>query len=321
LSRWAFGASMSHELVRRYSCGSLHTRTDNIAHGMYRSFGFVDGLVGRRFTKALRDEQAKVVEGLVVRPYSHGDEVAMARGLNAFYADQVERRPRRAERCRTSETRLIYLAEKDGELLGYVQVQCYEKDKNVSITEFCLKPQSSESSTHPDGFLEEVGATLLCALHNKLVKRKYKQINWVPEGEVEKNYVRKLFHNFGYTPADEDWVWMFKIVNLPMLLGELSPLLSKRLNESDDYKGWQGTISIKGSEHRASLAIKDGEIRVSAEVSEGTGICLSTDDDTITRFILGVTTPYRAYLQNQLHIAPTVNCSIAGLLGTLFPKH
>ncbi|MYC76584.1 hypothetical protein F4X10_12540 [Candidatus Poribacteria bacterium] len=320
LSRWAFGASMSHELVRRYSCSSLHTRTDNTAHGMYRSFGFIDGLVGRRFTKALQHEQAKVVEGLVIRPYSHRDEVAMARVLNAFYADQVERRPRRAERRRTSETRLIYLAEKAGELLGYVQVQCYEKDKNASITEFCLKSQSSESSTHPEGFLEEVGTALLCVLHNELVKRKYKQISWVPEGEVEKNYVRKLFHNFGYTSGDEDWVWMFKIVNLPMLLGELSPLLSKRLNESNDYKGWQGTIGIKGSKHWARLIIKDGEIRVSAEGSEGVGICLSTDDDTITQFILGGVSLYEAYLQNQLHITPTVNESVIGLLGTLFPS-
>ena len=105
-----------------------------------------------------------------------------------------------------------------------------------------------------------------------------------------------------------------------MLLGEFSPLLLKRLNESDDYKGWQGTISIKGSEHQASLIIRDGEIHVSSEVSEDTGICLSTDDDTITRFILGVVTPYAAHLQNQLHIAPTVNDSVIGLLAALFPR-
>ena len=114
---------------------------------------------------------------------------------------------------------------------------------------------------------------------------------------------------------------MFKIINLPMLLGELSPLLSKRLNESNTYKGWQGTIGIKGyPEHQASLTIRDGEIRVSAEVSESTGIHLSTDDDTLTRFILGVVTPYEAYLQNQLHIAPTVNSSVTHLLETLFPS-
>ena len=320
LSRWAFGASMAHELVHRYSCISLHTRTDNRAHGMYRSFGFVDGLVGQELTKTLRHEQTKIVEGLVVRPYSQGDEVAMASVGNAFYADQVERRARRAERRRTSETWLIYAAERDGELLGYVQARCDESEENVSITEFCLRPQSSEGSTHSEGFLEEIGAALLCVLHNELVKHKYKQISWIPEEEMEKNYVRKLFYNFGYTPADENWVWMFKIVNLPMLLRELSPLLSKRLNESDDYKGWQGTIGIKGSEHRASLTIKDGKIHVSEEVSDGVGICLSTDDDTITRFILGIVTPYAAYLQNQLHIAPTVNSSVIGLLGTLFPK-
>ena len=321
LARWAFGASMSHELVRQSSCISLHTGTDNDAHSMYRNFGFVDGLSTREFTKTLQHEQAKVIEGLVIRPYSHGDEVAMASALNAFYADRVERRPRRAERRRTSETRLIYLAEKNGELLGYVQAQCNKKEKNVRITEFCLKPLPSEGSTYPEGFLEDVGAALLCALHNALVTGEYKRIRYEPEAEGDKDHVRTLFHNFGYTSVDVDWVWMFKLVNLPMLLGELSPLLLKRLNESDDYKGWQGTISIKGSEHQARLTIKDGEIRVSEEVSEGVGICLSTDDDTITRFILGVTTPYRAHLQNQLRIAPTANSSVARLLGTLFPSH
>ena len=319
LSRWVFEVSMSHELVRRYSCISLHTGTRNTAHGMYRSFGFVDGLVGREFTKVLQHEQIKVVEGAVVRPYTPGDEVEMTSVLNAFYADRVERRPRRLERHRTSETRLIYLAEKDGELLGYVQAQC-EKKKNVSIYEFCLKPQPSENSTHPEGFLEEVGAALLCALHNELVKREYKRIRYYPEAEGDKDHIKTLFHNFGYT-SKEDWVWMFKTINLPMLLGELSPLLSKRLNDSDIYKDWQGTIGIKGSEHRTSLIIRDGEIHVSAEVPDGVGICLSTDDDTITRLILGVVTPYEAYLQNQLHMAPTVNDSIIGLLAALFPKH
>ena len=319
LSRWVFGASLSHELVHRYSCISLHTGANNTAHGMYRSFGFVDGLVAREFTKVLRHEQTKVVEGVVVRPYTPGDAVEMASVLNAFYADRVERRPRRTERHRTSETRLIYLAEKAGELLGYVQAQC-EKEKNVSIYEFCLKPQPSENSTHPKGFFEEVGAALLCALHNELVKREYKRIRYYPEAEGDKNHIRMLFHNFGYT-SEVDWVWMFKIINLPMLLDELSPLLSKRLNESDAYKGWQGTIGIKGSEHQASLIIRDGKIRVSAEVSEATGICLSTDDATMTRLILGVVTPYAAYLQNPLHIAPTVNDSVIGLLAALFPKH
>ena len=194
--------------------------------------------------------------------------------------------------------------------------RCSENGTSAWISEFCLKPQPSEK----ESFLEEVGAALLSELHSKLVKREYEQVSWTSQGEAEKNYVRRLFHNLGYTSTYTNSVWMFRIINLPMLLGELTPLLSKRLSESEAYKNWQGTIGIKGDpEHQASLIISDGEIRVSAEVSEGPAIHLSTDDKTLTRFILGVLTPYEAFLQNQLHVAPSVNPSVTGLLETLFP--
>ena len=315
LSQWIFDASMSHEFVRRYSCISLITGTDNTAHAMYRDFGFVDGLLEQAFTNTLRHEPVKEVEGLVIRPYSHGDEVAMARVSNAFHEDQMERGRKRAVRQRPSEPRLIYLAEKDGELLGYLQAGYSKSGTSAGISEFCLKPQPSED----ESFLEEVGAALLSTLHNELVERECERISWSSQGEAEKNYVRKLFHNLGYTSVFTNWVWLFRIINLPMLLEELTPLLSKRLNESDAYKNWQGTIGIKSVEHQASLIISDGEIHVSAEISEGTAIHISTDDDTLTQFIWGVLTPYEAFLQNQLHVAPSVNRPVTGLLETLFP--
>ena len=315
LSQWIMDVSMSHELVQRHSSISLITGTDNTAHGLYRSFGFVDGLLEQAFTKTLQHEPVKAVAGLVIRPYSRGDEVAMAKVSNAFHEDQMERGRRRAAGRRTSETQLIYLAEKDSELLGYLQARCSENGTSASISEFCLKPQPSEN----ESLLEEVGTALLSELHSELVKREYKQVNWSSQGEAEKNYVRKLFHNLGYTSVFTNWVWMFRIINLPMLLEELTPLLSKRLNENDACKNWQGTIGIKSSEHQATLIISDGDIRVSAEVSEETAIHITTDDDTLTQFIWGVLTPYEAFLQNQLHVAPSVNRSVAGLLETLFP--
>ena len=315
LSQWIMDVSMSHELVRRHSCISLITGTDNTAHGLYRSFGFVDGLLEQAFTKTLQQEPAKAVEGLTIRSYSHGDEVEMAKVSNAFHEDQMESGRKRAIRQKTSETRLIYLAEKEGELLGYLQAGCSENGTSAWISEFCLKPQPAANQS----LLEEVGMALLSELHSELVKRECEQVNWSSKGEAEKNYVRKLFHNSGYTSVFTNWVWMFRIINLPMLLEELTPLLSKRLNESNTHKNWQGTIGIKSSEHQASLIISDGDIRVSAAVSEETAIDITTDDDTLTQFIWGVLTPYEAFLQNQLHVAPSVNRSVAGLLETLFP--
>ena len=315
LSQWIMEVSMSHELVQRYSCISLITGTDNTAHALYRDFGFVDCCLEHAFTKTLQHEPVKSVEGLVIRPYAHGDEVAMAEVSNAFQADQMNRNRWRAVGRRTSETFMIYLAEKDGELLGYLQAGCSADGKFAWVIELRLKPQPSES----ESLLEEVGAALLSTLHDKLVKRGGEQVRWSSKGEGGKNYVRKLFHNLGYASVQTNWVWMFRIINLPMLLEELTPLLSKRLNESEAHKNWQGTIGIKSSEHQASLIISDGDIRVSAEVSEETAIHITTDDDTLTQFIWGVLTPYEAFLQNQLHVAPSVNRSVAGLLETLFP--
>ena len=77
--------------------------------------------------------------------------------------------------------------------MGIWQARCSENGTSAWISEFCLKPQPSEN----ESFLEEVGAALLCALHNELVKREYEQVSWSSQGEAEKNYVRKLFHKFG----------------------------------------------------------------------------------------------------------------------------
>ena len=78
---------MAHKAVRRCSCAYLSTGTRNTAHAMYRSFGFVDIGFSEVFTRELRQEKAKVVEGLLIRPYSSGDEVKMAALANECYSD------------------------------------------------------------------------------------------------------------------------------------------------------------------------------------------------------------------------------------------
>lgn len=320
LARILLSATLSHEFVQCHSCISLRTSTRNTAHAMYRDLGFVDGHTIPVYSKTLHYEQAKVVEGIVIRPYEDGDEVLIENVRNIFCADMLNSRPRPAKRHRISQTQIIYIAEMNGKVLGYVKVQCNEEVKTVFFKEFCLIPISDDSSKSPSGSYEEIGTMLLSTLHNELVKREYTEISWYLDGEEKKDYIRKLFNNFGYTTEDTNWVWMFKVINLPMLLEELSPLLEKRLKTSDVFKDWQGTIGIKGTELQASLKINDGKIHVSVDILPKPGISISTDDDTITHFILGNFTPYQAYLQNHLQIEPTANSSVAGLLETLFPK-
>jgi len=112
---------------------------------------------------------------------------------------------------------------------------------------------------------------------------------------------------------------MFKIINLPMLLEELSPLLSRRLKDSD-YKDWHGKIGIAGDHHKATIIIEDGQVSASEEVVQDADILVSGDDDTITRIIAGRITPFEAYLQVELSIQPMVNDRVTGLLEALFPR-
>jgi ribosomal protein S18 acetylase RimI-like enzyme/putative sterol carrier protein len=309
LSRWTMQETFSHKAARRCSCAVLGTGTRNTAHAMYRGFGFVDLFLSESFTKELREEKAKLVDGLMIRSYSPGDEVKMAALANECYSDMLAVGRVRARRPQSSNT-YIKIAEKAGEMSGYVQVFGGRSSKEARFGEICVKKTDNR---------DDIGAALLCALHNDLLSHGFKKIIMDRELLVCQSFLRKLLRSFGYSSRRTGGVDMFKIINLPMLLEELSPLLCKRLKDSD-YKDWHGKIGIAGQQHKASVIVGDSEISVSEEVIEDADILLSGDDDTITRIIVGRITPFEAYLQVDLTIQPMVNDRVKGLLETLFPR-
>ena len=308
LSRWTMQETMAHEAAKRCSCACLGTGVRNTAHAMYKSFGFVDVYIDRSFTKKVREERAKIVEGLAIRPYSPGDETKMAELANECYSDLLVTGRVRARRFRPANN-YIKIAEKDGEMVGYVRAVAGRKREQARFMEVCLKKVDNR---------ESIGTALLCALHNDLLSRGFENATVNHELLLDQEFVQKLLHNSGYSSRRTGGVFMFKIINLPMLLEELSPLLIKRL-ENSDYKGWQGKVGIVGDEHKASLIIGNGNISVSEEIPEDLDITISADDYAITRIIAGRITPFEAYLQIEMTIRPMVNDRITGLLETLFP--
>jgi GNAT superfamily N-acetyltransferase/putative sterol carrier protein/uncharacterized membrane protein len=309
LSRWTMQQTMAHKAVRRFSYATLGTGTRNIAHAMYRSFGFVDVFYSEDFARELREEKAKEVDGLMIRSYSPGDEVKMAELANERYSAMMGEGRTRAKRRRLSST-YIKIAEKDGEMLGYAQATRGRSKEEAYFEEIFLKKVE-----HRD----DIGAALLCALHNDLAAHGFKKIDMFQAQLMEDEFLRKLFYNSGYSSQRTGGVYMFKIINLPMLLEEISPLLSKRLKDSD-YKDWHGRIGIAGHQHKASLTVENGEVSISEEGFDDADISISADDDIITKIIVGRITPFDAYLQTDLSIQPTVNDGITGLLDTVFPR-
>lgn len=309
LARWTMQQTFEHESIRRASCAFLGTGTRNTAHAMYRSFGFVDVFLSESFNMDLDEEDAVVVEGLIIRPYSPGDEVKMAILSNEFYSQVFDYGYIRPRRLREKNT-CVKIAEKDGELIGYVEAHCQKGRSEVSLNAMHVKKTDNRY---------EVGAALLAALHSDLSSSGFKKISMDRVVLMSIQYIRTLLRNFGYSQRETGGVDMFKIVNLPMLMEEVSTLLISRLKASD-YKDWHGSVGIAGEQHKAAININEGQMSVSEEVPADVDILISGDDDTIARIIVGRMTPFEAYLQTELTIKPMVNDRVTGLLETIFPR-
>ena len=306
LARETMRRVMDHPVTRRCSCKRLHTETDNVAHALYRSYGFVDIRIAREYEKKLEGpERVRPVEGVLVRSYAPGDENAMATLVNECASKQSHLGRFRAKR--PPRNHMVKLAERKGELMGCAAASI---DRESAYIEHIYVKEGDDRL--------QIGGMLLAALHNELMSSGAKRIRW---WRAEEEFTGQLLHSLGYTSKRDDGVEMFGLVNLPQLFDEISSLLEARLERSE-YKGWSGEIALIGVEHRAGLRIEDGKVHVAPE-PEPSGrahIRLSTDDRTLTEIVVGRRTAFEAYLQLDLFSEPAMNRDLRGLTDVLFPK-
>ena len=71
---------------------------------------------------------------------------------------------------------------------------------------------------------------------------------------------------------------------------------------------------------RGRIAVAGGRVSASKPGARAADIILTCDADTLTRVVLGRETPFEAYLQTRLVIAPRVSSRVIELLETVFPK-
>ncbi len=300
LSRLAMARSLNDARARRCSCAALGTGTRNTAHAMYRSFGFVDDRQSEELSCELgRLPPAAPVRGIRVRAYRGGDERAMADLSNACYGESFAAAPARARRPAGGAT--VMLAYRGGRLVGTVAAQTRGKDTSISAM-----------AVRSDKKADDVARALIGKLHRLLVKRGLKRVRVWRGTEV----LAPLLQPMGYRTRKTGGVTMFALLNLPQFLEEIAPLLTRRLGKKD----FTGTISILGRKHRAALKIDSGRVSVLRQPPNGADITLKASDDNVTRIVAGIETPFEAYLQQNMQIAPMLNENVRDLLETLFPR-
>ncbi len=316
LARLAMARVLEHKAAKDCSCTELGTGTRNVAHALYRSFGFTDVAVGDRWTHDLDTEPScPMPEGVSLRSYKAGDESTLAElGREYEGASRFQERRRAAP---PPPDCIVKVAERDGEMIGAVTCGLYGEEGWVE--HIWLKERKSEGRSDEDRQDDraEIGAALLGRVHAELRELGAKKVGC---GRARGPHdVCRALAMAGYWPSKAGGVWMWGLLDLPKLLAEIASLLERRLEESD-FKGWTGSIDLIGERHRARLMFTEGKVSLEDPRGDAPGLVLTCDDDALTRVVRGIETPFEAYLQLRLTIQPQINEQITKLLEALFPQ-
>jgi GNAT superfamily N-acetyltransferase len=305
LSRQTMAAFLAHPLGD--CCGSmmLGTGTRNVAHAMYRSFGFVDVTRGAQYKRTPTADVAPVAERVSFRPYKEGDGAAASKLIRTWF-DQFLHDHRWT--CQDSERPVgnwIRVAERDGEMVGLIEAERWEEELGIQM--LCVAPGDDQ---------QQIAQSLLAMAQREAFERKCKHVAWY--WALTADVVGRALQQQGFARTEDGGVWMWGVRDLPLLLSELRPLFEHRLRESE-CQDWNGRIDLRSPSHRARLAVEDGRVSV-LKAQRGTPeLSLESPDTILNTILMGRQTPFEAYLQTDMAIQPRVSDRVTKLLETLFP--
>ena len=316
LSRETLARAMGHDLARSRSLAMLDTGTRNVAHTMYRQFGFVDVYLGREGTRPIEGPDAvPPVHGIVIAEYREEDAAALAALQNRCLAGALWARPARPAHPRADE--VVRLAWLDGALIGAAVAHPHGEEAN--LTALRLDPEAKPPGSDGDAgaFLARVGRALLASVHTGLAEDGVKKIEYWETFDDPR--VVEVLGAAGYRTPFGNGVILAALQNVPQLLGEVRPLLEKRLADSR-FKDWHGAVEFRSPSHAVRLGIEDARVAVEQPQRGGAAHRITCTDEALTKMLMGRETIFAALLQLEAQLEPQLNDQVRDLLETLFPK-
>ncbi len=320
LSRLAFEAAMNHPGATKCSTSMLHTGTRNVAHTLYREYGFTDMTVQEQWRLDLPGAgRTDVPTGVSFRVMAD-DDVPRAQALMDQALADARTQPGHDRIGGLLPNCLAFIAERDGAVVG-LGAATYDGGDDASlwlvVTQPPLKANTGGSKPEDTPQSVETAACLLSLLQRAAHEAGAKRMMWRNRGEND--IARQAAQRLGYSSERTQGVWMMQVRHLVQYLTEMAPAFEHRLAESK-YKDWEGAIDLRGDRLQGRLTIADGRASASRPGARAADIILTCDDDTLTRVVLGRETPFEAYLQTRLSISPRVSSRVIELLETVFPK-
>lgn len=290
------------------SCSTVGTGTRLVAHRLYVRHGYVDRRFPCEYKKSL--EEADAVESdsnMNVRDYTDSDGEDLNKIREQYLRNTVG--PTNWS-PRSNFGPWVRVLEDDGKTVGYAYVNLdpFEPGANVSVF------VDSDFSDEPAAVRE-----LLSGAHRYAMAEGKKTITFDTPPMRYRDILRGMGYQIDHDSLRHGWVNMFKVIDLAKFLGEMSGLLSLRLQRSA-HAGWTGSMGIKGSRLGATVVIdSDGSINVESAAADAADLCVITDDATITSLVSGDGEIWGWYKQHILTVKPIFNERLRSLMESLFP--
>lgn len=288
-----------------YSCSGISTNIGNVARRLYARAGYTTLCKPGEFVKKPLAHRPSEPAGVEIRPYRKGDEERLLPIFDELYAPFFGWRRKTFARwhalrkeVREKDPAFLFVAE-DGE--GIQGWAGYLRQWIGLVSELHVRPSEKR---------EAIARSLLIHLENHLLSQGIDARIWASPRDA---FSARLLTADGYA-FREGRVFMVSILDLPKLLDALTPLFERRL-KGDPL--WRGVIRVQTPLQEGFLRI--GE-RVSAEEEGRPDAEAHAPQEVLVRMLSGVLTPWEAYLEGLLTVAPRMTPEIRSLLTTLFPE-
>lgn len=128
----------------------------------------------------------------------------------------------------------------------------------------------------------------------------------------------KIFPKLGFLSLETDGVFMIVVHNVPRFLHEITPILARRLERLQNWKGW---LQLNCEEHSVFLRKSDEKVQSFIWTNREVNLQIFLDAKVLADLLLGVLTLQEAIEERKMRVETASPRNRTNkLLTTLFPK-
>ena len=247
---------------------------------------------------------------LQVRQMQPSDAEKLHRLYERFvlkFVGAAKRQPRRFQNVarRRDNLRWIALSE-EAEIIGYIVATYLKGRRTGRIGEIIVDPECN---------FETVARVLVDKIHDVLLEKGAAQIQAFA---MQDPSCSRIFPSLGFWHMRPDGVFMYAITNVEQFLGEIAPIIIKRLGR---LTKWNGMLRIACENHHIQLK-KDGEtVQALSSANYPSDCDIIMNASCLIRVLLGAIEVQNALSEDLITVRTDLSAHETNkLLLTLFPR-